>query len=153
MAYSCRTLLHFYKQLSMFWLNNIMTAINCTFDNKKLGIILSSQLKFLIDIFRGKANVTIKYSNIGSKKEKQGKNEAISILQTFFLVCLGFFFLSSKGFTFSSSELLEIFCAACLVCLLGGCKFIPASAVQSEYSLDESLARNQNYDGKVIILL
>lgn len=75
MAYSCRTLLHFYKQLSMFWLNNIMTAINCTFDNKKLGIILSSQLKFLIDIFRGKANVTIKYSNIGSKKEKQGKTK------------------------------------------------------------------------------
>lgn len=152
MAYSCRTLLHFYKQLSMFWLNNIMMAINCTFDNKKLGIILSSQLKFLIDISRGKANVTIKYSNIGGKKKTKAKRSDFHI-QTFFLVCLGFFFLSSKGFTFSSSELLEIFCAACLVCLLGGCKFIPASAVQSEYSLDESLARNQNYDGKVIILL
>lgn len=152
MAYSCRTLLHFYKQLSMFWLNNIMMAINCTFDNKKLGIILSSQLKFLIDISRGKANVTIKYSNIRGKKKTKAKRSDFHI-QTFFLVCLGFFFLSSKGFTFSSSELLEIFCAACLVCLLGGCKFIPASAVQSEYSLDESLARNQNYDGKVIILL
>lgn len=84
MAYSCRTLLHFYKQLSMFWLNNIMMAINCTFDNKKLGIILSSQLKFLIDISRGKANVTIKYSNIGGKKKKPRQNEAIFIYKPSF---------------------------------------------------------------------
>ena len=93
-----------------------------------------------------------KYSNIRDKinnqkkKKKKTQNKKCVNSQTFFLVCLGFFCLSSSDFKFSSSELLHIFCVACLVCLFGGCKFIPASAVQSEYSLDESLYINQNYE-------
>jgi len=63
-------------------------------------------------------------------------------LLTFFLGCLSFLRFGSSPFVpfiFSSSELLQIFRAACLVCLFGGWRLIPASAVQSEYSLDESL--------------
>lgn len=77
--------------------------------------------------------------NIQVSRQKQKRQKQPINLQTFFLVCLGFFCLSSSDFKFSSSELLHIFRVACLVCLFGGCKFIPASAVQSEYSLDESL--------------
>lgn len=73
---------------------------------------------------------------------KVQKTLRITHVLTFFLGCFSFLRFGSSPFVpfiFSSSELLQIFRAACLVCLFGGCRLIPASAVQSEYSLDESL--------------
>lgn len=67
-------------------------------------------------------------------------------LLTFCLLCLDFFlfsvclFLSSPSPSLSSSELLlPGWRAGLLIGRLGGCRLIPASAVQSEYSLESSL--------------